>query len=108
MKPLRAYDAHKTERMNAIHGTPLASFTSRAGAFVIDFMLAFFIFLGLLMLGARAADYFGITTGDINLKFGFGFFQYFIHSNRRTVHDRIAETIVIQDWNKRIAAKEKK
>jgi uncharacterized RDD family membrane protein YckC len=31
------------------------------------------------------------------LEFGFGFLQYFIDSNRRTVHDRIAETIVIQD-----------
>ena len=28
---------------------------------------------------------------------GFGFLQYFIHPNRRTVHDRIAETIVIKD-----------
>jgi len=27
----------------------------------------------------------------------FGFFQYFIHPNRRTVHDRIAETIVISE-----------
>ena len=25
----------------------------------------------------------------------FGFFQYFIHPNKRTVHDRIAETIVV-------------
>lgn len=31
------------------------------------------------------------------LEFGFGFIQYFIHPNRRTVHDRIAETIVIRD-----------
>lgn len=31
------------------------------------------------------------------LEFGFGFIQYFIHPNKRTVHDRIAETIVIQD-----------
>jgi uncharacterized RDD family membrane protein YckC len=29
------------------------------------------------------------------LEFGFGFAQYFIHPNRRTVHDRIAETIVV-------------
>jgi uncharacterized RDD family membrane protein YckC len=29
------------------------------------------------------------------LEFGFGFVQYFIHPNRRTVHDRIAETIVV-------------
>ena len=30
-----------------------------------------------------------------SLEFGFGFIQYFIDYNRRTVHDRIAETIVI-------------
>lgn len=35
--------------------------------------------------------------GASTLEFGFGFFQYFIHPNRRTVHDRIAETIVIDD-----------
>jgi hypothetical protein len=29
--------------------------------------------------------------------FEFGFAQYFIHPNRRTVHDRMAETIVIRD-----------
>ncbi|MEW5843534.1 MAG: RDD family protein [Bacteroidota bacterium] len=31
------------------------------------------------------------------LEFGFGFFQYFIHHNRQTVHDRIAETIVVKE-----------
>ncbi len=31
-----------------------------------------------------------------SLEFGFGFIQYFIDYNRRTVHDRIAETIVIR------------
>jgi uncharacterized RDD family membrane protein YckC len=31
------------------------------------------------------------------LEGGFGFFQYFIHPNKRTVHDRIAETIVVRD-----------
>jgi len=31
-----------------------------------------------------------------SLEFGFGFLQYFIDFNRRTVHDRIAETIVIK------------
>ena len=30
------------------------------------------------------------------LEFGFGFLQYFIDYNRRTVHDRISETIVIK------------
>ena len=32
-----------------------------------------------------------------SLELGFGFFQYFIHPNRQTVHDRIAETLVITD-----------
>jgi uncharacterized RDD family membrane protein YckC len=31
------------------------------------------------------------------LEFGFGFAQYFVHPNRQTVHDRIAQTIVIRD-----------
>ncbi|HZR23652.1 MAG TPA: RDD family protein [Vicinamibacterales bacterium] len=35
--------------------------------------------------------------GASMLEFGFGFLQYFVHPNRRTVHDRIAETIVVDD-----------
>lgn len=35
--------------------------------------------------------------GASALEFGFGFLQYFVHPNRRTVHDRIAETIVVDD-----------
>ena len=35
--------------------------------------------------------------GASALEFGFGFVQYFIHPNRRTVHDRMAETIVIEN-----------
>jgi uncharacterized RDD family membrane protein YckC len=38
-----------------------------------------------------------VGYGASSLEFGFGFVQYFIHPNRRTVHDRIAETIVIAD-----------
>jgi uncharacterized RDD family membrane protein YckC len=38
--------------------------------------------------------------GASALEFGFGFIQYFIHPNRRTVHDRIAETIVVQEERK--------
>ncbi len=37
------------------------------------------------------------------LEFGFGFVQYFINPNRRTVHDRVADTIVVRDparWEK--------
>jgi len=32
-----------------------------------------------------------------SLEAGFGFIQYFTHHNRQTVHDRIAETIVVAD-----------
>lgn len=39
--------------------------------------------------------------GASALEFGFGFVQYFIHPNRQTVHDRIAETIVIYDRRKK-------
>jgi uncharacterized RDD family membrane protein YckC len=34
--------------------------------------------------------------GASALEFGFGFLQYFIHPNHQTVHDRIAETIVVE------------
>jgi uncharacterized RDD family membrane protein YckC len=140
---------------------PLASFTARAVAFVIDFFAAFLLFLIVLISGARLLAYFDMINQDanINLKFdftnwyslvflvlyfglftywgngqtpgkrlmkirvvslehesmslwhsieralgygasalelGFGFLQYFIHPNKQTVHDRIAETIVIK------------
>lgn len=39
--------------------------------------------------------------GASALELGFGFMQYFIHPNKQTVHDRIAETIVIQEERKR-------
>jgi uncharacterized RDD family membrane protein YckC len=35
--------------------------------------------------------------GASALELGFGFLQYFIHPNHQTVHDRIAETIVVDD-----------
>jgi len=34
--------------------------------------------------------------GASMLEFGFGFLQFFLHPNRQTVHDRIAETIVVR------------
>jgi uncharacterized RDD family membrane protein YckC len=34
--------------------------------------------------------------GASALEFGFGYLQYFTHPNRRTVHDRIAEMIVVR------------
>ncbi|MGA3236826.1 MAG: RDD family protein [Bryobacteraceae bacterium] len=41
--------------------------------------------------------------GASALEFGFGFVQYFIHPNRQTVHDRIAETIVVCEDHTRAA-----
>jgi len=38
--------------------------------------------------------------GAACLEFGFGFLQYFIHPNHRTVQDRIAETIVVREPRK--------
>jgi len=35
--------------------------------------------------------------GASALELGFGFIQYFMHPNRQTVHDRIAETIVVAE-----------
>lgn len=159
---MQTYNAHETERMHQVHGSPLASFKARAIAFVIDFFVAFVLFAAVFILGARLASslgllkietnvnlefdlhhwysilfvvlYFGLSTyfgngktfgkwvlgirvvslahermslwhsferalgyGASALEFGFGFIQYFIHPNRRTVHDRIAETIVVKE-----------
>ena len=45
-----------------------------------------------------------VGYGASTLELGFGFLQFFIHPNRRTVHDRIAETIVVRDARVRDAA----
>jgi uncharacterized RDD family membrane protein YckC len=52
------------------------------------------IFFGLTLWHCveRALGY-----GASALELGFGFFQYFMHPNRQTVHDRIAETIVVDE-----------
>ena len=162
---MQTYNAHETERMHQVHGAQLASFKARAIAFIIDFFVAFVLFVAAFILGARLASslgllkietnvnlefdlhhwyslvfvvlYFGLSTylgngktpgkwlmrirvvslahermshwhsferalgyGASALEFGFGFIQYFIHANRRTVHDRIAETIVIKEVRK--------
>jgi uncharacterized RDD family membrane protein YckC len=150
--------------MHELAGLELASFSSRAIAFAIDFAIAGVLFLGGLLLLAQIANrftplgqsnkhfdiklnffenwysivylvlFFGASVylgngrtigkrvmgirvvsivhhrmglwhsieralgyGASALEFGFGFLQYFIHPNRRTVHDRMAETIVIRE-----------
>jgi len=49
-----------------------------------------------------------IGYGASTLEFGFGFFQYFIRSDRRTIHDRIAETIVVAEPAKKKKSKNDK
>lgn len=39
----------------------------------------------------------GLGYGASMLEGGFGFFQYYMNPNRQTVHDRIAETIVVRE-----------
>lgn len=168
------FDAHETERIRALHGLPLASFRSRAAAFLVDLAIGALLFMVLAVAlvhltrgggelrfttpavgaGQQHKDvtnfelkffsnwysviwwvfYFGLATyvgngrtpgkrlmgirvlslaherlgfwhaleralgyGASALEFGFGFMQYFIHPNQRTVHDRIAETIVVAE-----------
>ena len=154
------YNGTETHRMQELHGLHLAPFTRRAGAFILDFLIAALVSVPILMLGAYILQRFGFVKEDLRLvfdfkhwysiillvlyfslstyygngktlgkrlmgirvvsvvhekigfwhaveralgygasflEFGFGFLQYFIDANRRTVHDRVAETIVIQD-----------
>ena len=154
------YNGTESRRMQELNGLPLASFKSRAGAFMVDFLITAVACMPLLMYGARFLQHLGLAKADVHLEFdfehwysiillvayfslsiyygngktlgkrlmgirvvsvvhekigfwhaveralgygasflefGFGFLQYFIDANRRTVHDRIAETIVIQD-----------
>ena len=159
---MQTYEPGGLARLDQLKGTPLASFTARAVAFVLDFLAAFLLFLFILIFGAKLLAYLGMISPDtsLNLQFdlkhwysfiflvlyfglftywsngrtpgkwlmkirvvsvahehlslwhsieralgygasalelGFGFLQYFIHPNKQTLHDRIAETIVIKD-----------
>jgi uncharacterized RDD family membrane protein YckC len=157
------YIGHESARMAELEGAPLASFTARAVAFVIDFAIAAFSFVALGITGALVVIKLGWRRGDVHVEFDpfhhehwqsliyfvlfiaisnyigngatigkktmkirvvslvhhrlslwdsieralgygasaleafFGFFQYFIHPTHRTVHDRIAETIVVSE-----------
>jgi uncharacterized RDD family membrane protein YckC len=164
-KRMITYNAHETERMIALHGSELAEFPRRAGAFLIDvgFASGLFVIVSsllepfLMQQGWIKSDqdivfalnknwysiawtvlYFSLATflgngktpgkrifgiriisivhikmslwhsierafgyGFSLMEFGFGFIQYFIYPNRRTLHDRIAETIVIRERKKK-------
>jgi uncharacterized RDD family membrane protein YckC len=161
------YNSHETKRMLEVHGSELASFTRRAGAFLLDLAIAAGLF-GIVAsiiepilskLGWIQSErdivftpnmnwysivwtvlYFGLAAyigngktpgkrvlgirivslaherislwhcieralgyGYSLLELCFGFIQYFIYPNRRTLHDRIAETIVIREKKKALA-----
>jgi uncharacterized RDD family membrane protein YckC len=149
--------------MTELEGVPLASFSSRAIAFAIDFAIAALSFVVLGMGAAIAAVKLKWTSDNVHIEFDpfhhehwesvvyfvvfvaasnyigngatlgkkimkirtvslvhhrltlwhsieralgygasaleafFGFFQYFIYPNHQTVHDRIAETIVVSE-----------
>ena len=148
-------------RVETLAGVPLASFTRRAIAFLLDFVIAGLLFILLTVGIGRLAERIGIlpTQENVQLQFtffknwysvawsvlyftlslylgkgrtigkricrirvvslvhehisfwhaferslgygasaleaGFGFFQYFLRPDSRTIHDRIAETIVV-------------
>ncbi len=161
-RPPKNYKGHETARMLALEGAPLASFRSRAMAFVIDFFFTVLLFSivavpGALLWQARHPSaknrnihfdfdyhnlyslasivlYFGFSLywgngrtlgkrllkirvvslahehlsiwhcleralgyGASALEGGLGFLQYFTDPACRTVHDRIAGTIVIDE-----------
>jgi len=146
------------DRVGELQARPLASFKSRAVAFMIDLFIVVLLSIpvGLLMeyrkiaqshdvhidinpfhdwwsliilvLYSGLSTYFGhgqtlgkrllrlrvvsLTHHHLSLwhcieralgygasaaELGFGFYQYFIHPNRQTTHDRIAETIVVAE-----------
>ncbi len=161
VRTTKIYQPPSHERTDALSGVPLASFTHRALALAIDFLIAGAVFLLVVVYGGKLAIWSGLIrpSADINLQmnffgnwysvvwlvayftlaaywgngktpgktllrvrivslthehlgfwhtleralgygastleFGFGFFQYFLRADKRTVHDRIAETIVV-------------
>jgi uncharacterized RDD family membrane protein YckC len=160
-KSVNNFQIQNVELQLQLQGVPLASFRSRAAAFLIDLIIVGLLFLlsdilqgtaqvrfggdsslsfefGDLMSFVVMVAYFGLATfvgkgatvgkkllgirvvslvhshmslwhsieralgyAASSLEAGFGFLQYFTHPNNQTVHDRIAETIVISTRTRR-------
>ncbi len=95
-------NAHIKIEMNFLHNWYSLAYT------VLFFGLSFYIgngrTIGKRLMGIRVVSLVhhrlslwhsverALGYGASALELGFGFLQYFIHPNRRTVHDRIAET----------------
>lgn len=154
MSSTKTFQTQNIEWQAKLQGVPLASFRSRALAFLLDTVLVLIVLtlpsawaltqrvdkgpltlsfeFGGLVSVVLAVTYFGLGTylgkgrtigkylfgirvvsllhshmslwhsferalgyAASSLEAGFGFFQFFTHPNRQTVHDRIAETIVV-------------
>jgi uncharacterized RDD family membrane protein YckC len=154
MPSIATFQTQNIEWQAKLQGVQLASFRSRALAFLLDGTLVVLVLVlpgawrliqgprtGTLSLSFEfgglasfvlAVSYFGLSTylgkgrtlgkyllgirvvsvihshmslwhsieralgyAASSLEAGFGFFQFFTHPNRQTVHDRIAETIVV-------------
>jgi uncharacterized RDD family membrane protein YckC len=166
VKQPHTYQPPDASRSIALTGMPLASFSRRAMALLIDFFFAGLSFMALTVGGLLIAQRMGVVhlADDVKLQFtffrnwysviwlvvyftltlhfgrgrtpgkwlcrirvvslvhdqiglwhaleralgygasaleaGFGFFQYFLRADRRTVHDRIAETIVVAEHHR--------
>lgn len=83
------------EWQTRLQGVRLASFRSRAIALLIDGSIVVILLL-VPRLWSQLAALGPPQSNSLSLEVGFGFLQYFTHPNRQTVHDRIAETIVIR------------
>jgi hypothetical protein len=76
------FDPHDSARAVYLTGVPLASFGRRFAAYFIDFLLVIVTW----------------APAEIARQYaGFGFLQYFTARNHCCVHDRIAETIVVNE-----------
>ena len=69
---LKRFDAHETERMKQLEGLPLASFGSRAAAFLLDFVLSALLGTAVGVPVTILLQRFGwIAERDVVLRFDF-------------------------------------
>lgn len=65
------YNGTESQRMKELHGLPLASFRSRAGAFMVDFLITAVVSLPILMFCAKLLQRFGLAKEDLRLEFDY-------------------------------------
>lgn len=115
------YIGNESARMAELEGVPLASFKARAALIYFVLFIAASNYIGngatigkkIMKIRAVSLVHHRLSLwhsveralgyGASALEGFFGFFQYFIHPTRRTVHDRIAETIVVSERGQRPA-----